>query len=128
MKTKEQVLKEVEEKVLVSECVDKRDFSRLIYFYEIEEWEKFGMEIREDADTSNVIIKEWTELNITTQLVSDAEFGLEKGLDQRGISTFFMFAVCNMWLDILEDELQCDDYTGYAVPFFRSIIKKYKRS
>jgi hypothetical protein len=107
-----------------SECIDGRDYSRLVRFFPLPEWGYFDMELREGAEIP--VPTEWTEANVVAQLKEDVEFGFEKALDKRGISSSMMHEVVKMWMWVLDDELQnLDNYPQYGLPFFKAVAIKY---
>jgi hypothetical protein len=56
----------------------------------------------------------------------DVEFGFEKALNQRGISSSLMYEVVSMWNWILEEGLEdFDDYAQYGLPLFKATAVKY---
>ena len=56
------------------------------------------------------------------QLLDDAEFGLEKAMNERGISTSLMYNCCDSWLKVLEIEEQFfQEGQGYE-NFFKQVI------
>ena len=56
---------------------------------------------------------QWTRENILAQLKKDVEFGFEKALDKRGISSELMFNVVSRWNKVLEEGLE--NFAGCAV-------------
>lgn len=121
MKTKEQILAKAKEG---SDCLDGRDFGRLIEYFPVEQWSIFGFSLKEGAKPH--VVKEWTKENILAQLEADVAFGFEKALNRRGISSSLMNSVVKMWLWVLDDPL-CDDeeYAQYGLPLFKKIAVKY---
>jgi len=70
---------------------------------------------------------EWTEKNILEQLKSDVEFGIEKAMNQRGISSSLMHEVCLAWCDVLDNGIVFEDtYHDYGIKDFKAIAKFYK--
>lgn len=125
MKTREQVLKAVRDGKK-STCLDGRDFSRLVDFFPVTDWEAFGYRPQEGTDTSQIIIQDLTEENVKAQLASDLAFGFEKALNKRGISASSMYEVVKMWMWVLDDELVLfDDYAQYGLPLFKAVAIKY---
>jgi len=123
MLTKEQVLRAIN-RGKKSECMDSRDFYRLADYFEVLEWDKFGVGLKEGVETPEP--KAWTEEEILSRLKSDVEFGFEKAIDKRGISASFMNEVVKMWLWILEDDLQhCNEYAQYGLPLLKKVAVKY---
>ena len=109
-----------------SKTLDGRDLHRLASFIPIENWDKFGLSLADGVKAEDVQIKEWTQENILKQLERDVEFGFEKALNQRGISSGLMYEVVKMWMWVLEDELQhMEDYAMYGLPLFKAVAIKY---
>lgn len=70
--------------------------------------------------------KDLTRENVLAQLASDLDFGFEKALNQRGISSGLMYEVVKMWMWVLDDDLQhFDGYAQYGLPFFKAVAIKY---
>ena len=123
MKTLEYVKNHIDE-FERDDFLDKRFTCRFLDFIDESEWEKFGFRRKEGAEPKKT--KEWTEENILSQLKSDVDFGIEKALDHRGISSELMAMVCLSWLDVLEDEdIDRDLYGWYGSELFKAIDKKY---
>lgn len=94
MKTLEQL------KGLTSRCLDGRDFSRLSNFIPYNMLKDFGIELKEEYNNEekwNEHVIEFTRENILKQLKRDVEFGFEKALNQRGISSGLMFNCVMPW-------------------------------
>lgn len=105
--------------------LDKRFTRRFLDFIEESEWEKFGFRRTCDYEKQHKP-KAWTEENILSQLKSDVDFGIEKALAHRGISSELMAMVCLAWLDVLEDEdIDRNLYGWYGSKLFKAIDKKY---
>lgn len=105
--------------------LDKRFTRRFLDFIEESEWEKFGFKRAGDFEIQHKP-KAWTEENILSQLKSDVDFGIEKALDHRGISSELMAMVCLAWLDVLEDEdIDRNLHGWYGSELFKAIDKKY---
>ena len=123
MLTREQILEADRE----SSSIDGRDIYRLLDFFSVSDWEKFGVSLKEgvkEADVDPPI--PWTEENILKQLASDVAFGFEKALGQRGLSASMMNDVVKMWMWILEDDLQHHDgYAMYGLPLLKAVALKY---
>lgn len=120
MLTREQVKQAIEEGQRKSNAFDSRDFLRLSRFFTPEEAQALGIS-RSSSDVSP-----WTEEEILSNLRADLDFGFEKALDQRGISSSLMYEVVKMWLWILEDDLQhMEDYKWYGLPLFKAVAVKY---
>lgn len=124
MKTLEQIAKEYK-----SETLDGRDLSRLSIFIPYNMLKDFGIEPKEEYDDEeiwNKHIKEFTRENILEQLKEDVDFGFEKALNKRGISSSLMYEVVRMWNWILEEGLEdFDSYAQYGLPLFKATAVKY---
>jgi hypothetical protein len=122
MKTREQILEAVRNGK-GSQCLDGRDFSRLVEFFPISDWKNFGFQPKEGVAPEP---KELTQKNVLEQLKSDLAFAFEKALDKRGISSSLMYKVIKMWMWVLDDSLQYhDDYAMYGLPLYRAVALKY---
>lgn len=122
MLSKEQIIKEVKGG-RKSGSLDGRDYSRLIDFFDGEQFPIFGFELKTGAEH---VGKEFTEENVLEQVKKDIAFGFEKALDQRGLSAGAMYAVAQMWMWVLEDDLQHhDSYAMYGLPLFKAVAEKY---
>jgi len=106
MKTLEQIAK-----LYKSETLDGRDLYRLAQFIPENQLILYGLQLRE-GETHNPI--EFTRSNILEQLEKDVDFGFNKALNQRGISSSLMFNCVNMWNWILEEGLENWDTRNYA--------------
>ena len=123
MKTREKVF-EVVENGRESRCLDGRDYSRLVNFFPVKDWETFGLEPKEGVKIPEP--KPWTKDKIVAQLKDDVEFGFEKALDCRGISASLMNECVKLWLWILDDPLQDhDDYPQYGLPLLKAVALKF---
>lgn len=119
MKTLEQI-----KELYKSKCMDGRDIDRLVDFYPVSEWEHFGFKLKEGATPP--IPLAFTRENIISKLKDDVEFGFEKALNKRGISSSFMAEVVQMWNWILEEGLEdFDEYPMYGLPIFKATAVKY---
>ena len=124
MKTKDAILEAVKTGKK-SQCVDRRDFQRLIDFFPASEWLHFGFNIKAGATPPQP--KPWTPEAVTEQMKSDVAFGFEKALDQRGLSAASMHSVVQMWLWVLDDPLQYnEEYAQYGLPLFKAVALKYE--
>ena len=124
MKTLEYVKNHIDE-FERDDFLDKRFTCRFLDFIEESEWEKFGFKRTGDIKKQHKP-KEWTDENILSQLKSDVDFGIEKALDHRGISSELMAMVCLAWLDVLEDkDIDRNLYGWYGSELFKAIDKKY---
>lgn len=122
MKTLEQIASSYK-----SETLDRRDLHRLSQFIPEEKLPEFGLELHEEYVGKHVAI-EFTRENILKQLEKDVEFGFDKALSQRGISSSLMFEVVMMWNWILEEGLEDfdrNDYAQYGLPLFKATAVKY---
>lgn len=122
MKTLQQV-----KEMYVSQTLDGRDISRLTYFIPENELTAWGIELKEEY-VGRHVAKEWTKENIINQLKMDVDFGFEKALNKRGISSSFMHDVVCMWNWILEEGLEKfgeDNYAQYGLPTFKATALKY---
>lgn len=120
MKTIEQILLEHE-----FNCLDGRDLNRLAVFLTVEQITDLGMEFRDGKEAEHQPI-EFTRENILLQLKRDVEFGFEKALNKRGISSSLMYEVVSMWNWILEEGLEgFEDYENYGLPLFKATALKY---
>lgn len=131
MKTKEQILEAVRNENGWErdncEILESRDYVRLVKYFPVSEWEKFGMQLKDGAEAPEV--KDWNETNIIADMLSDLEFAISKAEGQRGISASLMFDVMRMWMWVLEDELsEWTSYYDYGLPFFTEIQEKYEPS
>jgi len=123
MLDRKQILEEIEAGKK-SECLDGRDYSRLCDYFPVEDWEKLGFSLKEGEKPPKA--KPLTKQTILKQLKGDLEFAFEKALDQRGISSSFMYEVIKMWMWILEDPLQdWEEYTMYGLPLYKATALKY---
>lgn len=90
--------------------LDRRFTKRLINFLPVKEWEKYGFRYTGETEYTP---KKWTEENILEQLRKDVEFGYEKAIDERGISSELMAMVVNAWCKVLQNGLNLDGDDGY---------------
>ena len=124
MKTIEEILNNYKEWATV---LDDRFGARLCQFLTEEQIKSIGFSIKEEFKGKH-IAKEWTRENILEQLKDDVEFGFEKALDQRGISSELMFDVVLKWNKVLEEGLENwdeDHYAMYGLPLFKATAVKY---
>ncbi len=123
MLSKEEVLDNYKK---LETCIDNRFGKRLAQYLTVEELDNTNLQVKDEYRDSWTVEKEWTEENIIKQLVSDAEFGLEKAENERGISSSLMAEVCEAWLFVLEDtdfEGYSDSY--YSISLFEGVLEKY---
>lgn len=90
--------------------IDRRFTKRFIDFLPTSEWRQFGFEYKGETEYTP---KEWTEENVLSQLREDVEFGYEKAINERGISSELMAMVVNAWCKVLENGLNLDGDDGY---------------
>jgi hypothetical protein len=84
-----------------------------------------GVTLKDEFVGKHVPI-EYTRENVLAQLAKDVEFGFEKALNRRGISSSLMYSVVSMWNWILEEGLEdFDDYPQYGLPLFKATAVKY---
>ena len=122
MKTLQQV-----KELYKSETLDGRDLNRLAQFIPESELKDFGLELKNEYIGTHKHI-EFTKENILLQLKEDVEFGFEKALNKRGLSSAMMFEVVQMWNWILEEGLEDwsdDNYAMYGLPLFKATAVKY---
>lgn len=100
MKTLEQVIEGFK-----SNTLDGRDASRLMQFVPEARLSEIGISLKEEYVGKHVEIP-FTRDNVLLQLEKDVEFGFEKALNQRGISSSLMYSVVQMWNTILEEGLE----------------------
>lgn len=120
MKKLEYVLKNYEE---FKTFLEDRFGKRLCQFLTEEEMEKIGFEYGGKKPKEVV---EWNEENILKQLKEDVEFGIEKAMNHRGISSELMYDVCISWCKILENGLEDIEYDWYGHGLFEAIDEKYE--
>lgn len=123
MKTLQEILDNYEK---YKTFLEDRLGRRLCDFLTEEQAKKIGFELKEGYEWPTP--KEWTKENILEQLRSDVDFGFEKALNQRGISSSLMFSVIQGWNMILEDGLEGwpdNDYAQYGLPLFKATAEKY---
>lgn len=107
------------------DTLDGRDLSRLAQFIPEKDLKDFGIKLKPEYIGQHVHIP-FTKENVLAQLEKDVEFGFEKALDQRGISSSLMADVVMMWNWILEDGLEdFDEYPMYGLPIFKATAIKY---
>jgi len=108
-----------------SETIDGRDLYRLAQFIPESRFGEFGLTLKPEFVGKHEH-KEFTKENVLAQLKSDVEFGFEKALNQRGISSSLMAEVVQMWNWILEDGLEgFEEYAQYGLPLFKATAIKY---
>lgn len=103
--------------------VDRRFTKRFLQFFPTDEWETYGFRY---TGTDPYVPKEWTEENILAQLMDDVEFGYEKAMNERGISSELMAMVVEAWCNVLENGLDLDGNDGpYHIRQFTTVAKHY---
>lgn len=111
-----------------SQCIDQRDFSRLIDFFPVSDWHLFGFRLKEGEEAPEV--KAWDEQDILACLHHDLQFAFEKAYGQRGISSSLMYEVIKMWMWVLDHPLQHDDnyaeYANYGLTYFIKVAHAFK--
>ena len=107
--------------------IDDRFGSRLTQFLTEDEIEKIGFVVNDDYKGKHKPI-EWNRENILAQLEEDVEFGFQKALDMRGISSSLMFETVLRWNRVLEEGLEdydSENYAMYGLPLFKATAVKY---
>ena len=105
--------------------LDRRWTNRFLDFLPVGEWEKYGFRFTGE-DPEARAVKEWTEENILAQLKEDVEFGYEKAVGERGISSELMAMVVNSWCKVLENGLNLDGNDGWChVDQFTQVAEHY---
>lgn len=123
MKTLDYILENYEEFAV---SIMDRLGTRLCQFLTEEQGHKLGFEVGEGKTWPEPI--PFTRENVLAQLEKDVEFGFEKALDKRGISSSLMFEVVRSWNKILEEGLENwseDEYAMYGLPLFKATAVKY---
>lgn len=106
-----------------SNCFDGRDLDRLMQFFPEPDMQHFGF-IVTNPGTHHPL--PFTRDNVLAQLKKDVEFGFEKAIGQRGLSSSMMYEVVRMWNWILEEGLeQSNEYAQYGLPLFKATAVKY---
>lgn len=107
-----------------SGALDGRDYSRLADFFPVSDWEAFGFTLKEGAEPPSP--RPWTEVEIKAQLADDLAFAFKKALNKRGLSAGMMHSVIQMWMWVLDDDLQhMEEYAQYGLPLFKAVAVKY---
>lgn len=108
-----------------SSTLDGRDLHRLAQFIPEDQFEDFGLSIKDEFKGTHKH-EDFTRENILAQLKEDVAFGFEKALNQRGISSSMMAEVVEMWNWILEEGLEdFDEYAQYGLPLFKATAIQY---
>ncbi len=97
---------------------DPRDATRLLSFFDVSEWEKLGLALKEGQSWDEARV-EWTRENVVEQARRDVAFGFEKALGKRGISAELMNGVVQMWLWVLEIDCVGIVYAQYGLPLLK---------
>lgn len=101
---------------------DRRFTKRFVDFLPVEEWKKFGFQYVGNEPRTP---KEWTEENVLAQLKRDVEFGFEKAIGERGISSELMAMCVRGWCRVLENGLCLKDDGCYHVKQFVVVSRHY---
>lgn len=97
--------------------------ARFAQFLTEEQMKTIGFELEQGVDH---VPMEWTEKNVLAQLKDDVEFGIEKAIGRRGISSSLMHEVCRTWCFVLENGLDIpEDYDDYGLSHFKQIANHY---
>ena len=109
-----------------SQCLDGRDAYRLAEYTPKDKLHILELSLREGVSHTP---KEWSTGNIMEDLNKDLQFGYQKALNGRGISTALMISVVEMWDWILDDD---ENILGNSeldtmdpLTEFRAIARKY---
>jgi len=117
-------VKEAIENGRESECMDSRDYGTLTEYFPVGDWKMLGFSPKDDVTITAP--KPWTKENIIKEMNGDNDFGFEKALNQRGLSSGFQYESVKLWLWILEDPLQhSSNYAQYGLPLFKAVALKY---
>lgn len=108
-------------------CIDGRDLQRLAVFIKEEDLPGLGINLKDEnkGQWKNI---EWTKENILIQLKKDVQFGFEKALNKRGISSCLMYEVVKFWNWVLGEGLENwddENYPEYGLPLFKATALKY---
>ena len=90
--------------------LDKRFTKRFVEFIPTEELEEYGFQYTGEEERTPT---EWTEENILKHLKRDVEFGYEKAVCERGISSELIADVVNAWCKVLQNGLNLEGNDGY---------------
>lgn len=121
MKTLEYVKSHIDE-IEQDHFLDRRFTKRFMDFIPLEEWKNFGFGFSVETPPE---VKEWNEENILAQLKEDVEFGIEKAVNHRGISSSLMYSVVQAWCIVLENGLENTDYGWYGHKMFKAVDEYY---
>lgn len=99
---------------------DPWDAARLGSFFDVSEWEKLGLWLREGQSWDEPK-REWTREEVLEQVRCDVSFGFEKALGKRGISARLMNEVVQMWLWVLEIDFLPVSYAQYGLPLLKKV-------
>lgn len=113
---------------------DGRDIKRFSLFLPLDRLAEAGLEAEEGVTAEEWgEPRPWTEEEVVKQLLEDAEFGLQKAIGERGLSSNCMFHVVNMWCHLLENGLEDEEERygyglGYGRSLFEKVLKHYEQS
>jgi len=116
MKTLEQIA------TYKSRSFDDRDIERLVVFLPEELLSQMGIRLKPEH-VGKYTPTPLTREAVVERLKSDVAFGIEKYMDQRGLSTMAMTHVVRMWLWVLDDETV--DVTLYGGKLFEATALAY---
>jgi len=103
--------------------LDRRWTKRFLDFVPVEEWGSYGFIFTGEEPPAPIA---WTEENILKQLKDDVEFGYEKAVCERGISSELMSMVVQSWCDVLENGLNLNGDDGwYHCKQFEVVAEHY---
>lgn len=123
MKTKQQII-DAFKSGRKSTCLDGRDYSRLVDFFDTDEWPVFGFVYEPHGPPP--AMKEWTKKAVIEEMRKDVEFAFEKALSKRGMLASLMNSVVRVWLWVLDDDSHKDaGYENYGLPLLKSVANKY---
>ena len=124
MKTLDEAIKAYQNN---KEVIDIRFGNRFADFIPEDRLHEIGIELKSEYKGKHEH-KPWREEEILNQLEQDVEFGFEKALDQRGISSSLMYDVVKRWNEILENNINeeiNDNYAQYGLPLFKATAIHY---
>ena len=107
--------------------LEDRFGKRFCKFLTIQQQGEIGFTLNAES-RDNWEPKDWTYENVLLQLKDDAEFGLEKAENERGISSSLMYEVCSSWCKIIEREDLVEEYDNYGIDTFKNILKFIEES
>lgn len=109
-------------------CIDGRDLNRLVAFLPFDMLKDFGFELKEGSSEEdwNKDVLEFNRENVLSQLRKDVEFGWEKAINERGISSNMMSECVKLWNYVLQEGLEdLTDYGWYGRNIFKATADKY---